>query len=285
MKATTMTTNLPMLPDPVRTAPTCPPHTPAPPSRRAFLGRAASALAGASAASLGAAAALPAASPPVTAENPELVTLGEKIAPALDAYRAAKVAKAEARARAEALCPPVPAELVHDERDSRTFVEKLQCCAFDEVDVEGPRVQQPEKRGDRWHRPTGRRIYSAFHLRDGIADGWLSGSARSKQGKHVRRLIEIAEQYESARAAAIEMSGLDAADRALGAAKADVQRLAWAARDLAPVTLAGAAIQARALIAFAEAEEIGGRVIAGLNFGAPLADAIVRLAETGGRHV
>ncbi|MBK5960277.1 hypothetical protein CCR97_19020 [Rhodoplanes elegans] len=249
-------------------------------SRRTFLGRAAGALAGASVAGLGTAAAVPAASSPVTPEDPALVALGEKVGPALDAFRAAKAAKAEARARAEALCPAVPADLVHQD-GRQPFVLNLHACVREEVDVEGQPVRPPGWRdaSGRWEQPRGRSIYAAGYIEEAIEEGWLAASPRSRQGRHVRHLLALAEQHESARAAAIEMSGLPAAKEALRAAERDLEALAQNVRDTEAATPAGVLIIARVAAAFGEATH---PATAGVVLGPALVGAVLRVIDAKG---
>lgn len=207
-----------------------------------------------------AAAALPAA--PAVTEVPELLALGERIGPALDGWRAAAAAKVAARARAEALCPPVPPDLVFD-GGFPGYVRGLSRCWEEERDIEGRSLQ-----------PAGRCIYSAKWLAEGMADGWLPATPTSPKGRQVLRLAELAKQHEAARSAAIELSGLPAASAALEAAEDAMKALAGHASTIAPETPAGVLVLARMAKALGEAAH---PVLAGVVLGPALAEAVVRI--------
>ena len=244
--------------------------------RRAFLGRVAAALAIGSAANVGVivARSAPAAIVP-PAEVPALITLGEQIDPLLAAYRATLAHHTAARAAAEAQSPSLPDDLVRKADDRFT----LAGCSEREQDVEGKDVWPPNYVGDdgKTYARAPRQILKADLLREAITRQGIS--RRSKHGKRVKALIEIAERYEAGRTAAIKRSGvLDAADELRWAAT-DIDMLAWKIREFAPATVDGVMIHARALAAHAESELHGsgftGR--AGLTLGRQLADAVLRV--------
>ncbi|MFL9827208.1 hypothetical protein [Rhodoplanes sp. SY1] len=218
----------------------------------------AAALAGA--VPLAAAAAVPA--DPAAPEAAELVALGKRIGPALDAWRAAATAKTAARARAEALCPSVPADLVFD--GSRPGpVRGLWRCWEGERDIEGRDLRNPT-----------RGMYSAHLLSEGMAGGWLPSSLRSRAGRHVRRLFVLARQHEDARSYAIELSGLPVASAELQAATDVIKTLAEQASSIAPATAAGILVLARIARALSESAS---PELAGVVLGPALAEAVMRI--------
>lgn len=227
-------------------------------SRRGFLGRAGGAIVGASLAGPG----ITAAATPAVPEVPELLALGERIGPALDGWRAAAAAKVAARARAEALCPPVPPDLVFDERRPPAVRGLFRCWA-EERDVEGRELH-----------PSGRKIFVAEWLTEGMADGWLPSSPKSHQGRQVRRLAELAERHEAARSAAIELSGLLLAKSTLQAAQDAIRWLAEHASAIPPATTAGVLVLAQMAQALGESES---PALAGVVLGPALAEAVVRI--------
>jgi hypothetical protein len=102
---------------------------------------------------------------------------------------------------------------------------------------------------------------------------------RTKFGKRMRGLVEIAKKYEDERLAVIERSGLnDHLERVRLAALA-LQELAREVAEIEPLTMAGAAIQARALCAYAAAEDGYDKCWSKLILGLPLAQSIARLTR------
>jgi hypothetical protein len=227
-------------------------------SRRTFLARAARALAGGAAASLAPAAPVQAA----PAENPELLALGEQLRQTLTDFHAATARKAEARDKAERLCPPVPNDIVVDE-PSRL------CASYTEfeTDVEGNEREQE------------RRIIVSAQARQAVRNGYFSASRRTKAGREFWHKVAVAEQYEAQRAAAIEEAGLNAAMEAEHWAAVAVERIARKIGDIEPRTMAGVVILARALIAFDQVAEIsnGNPQRATLLLGNTLAEAVERV--------
>jgi hypothetical protein len=215
---------------------------------------------------------------PALSEDANLLALGEQIAPLLNAYRAAAERKREARATAEALCSPVPDELVHQCKD----FEYWGGCIEDEVDVEGKKIWPPNYLGadGKTYARRARGILKANLMKDAIAGGNLNGDRRSRQGREMRRLIEISEKYEAERAAAIERSGVLEAANELCNSAVDIEMLAYEVRELEPVTMVGVMIQARALAAHAEAELDAHGFVgrSGTVLGRELAASVLRIA-------
>ena len=100
---------------------------------------------------------------------------------------------------------------------------------------------------------------------------------RSKLGKRIRKLIEIAKKYEAEREAAITQSGLREAIDELQWAATDLESLAWDIRGIKPSTMVGVMIQARALVAHGEAQRFDGHC--GLILGRDLASSLLRVTE------
>ena len=95
----------------------------------------------------------------------------------------------------------------------------------------------------------------------------------------MRRQIEVAKKYEAERLAVIERSGLnDHLERVFRAATG-LQELAREVAELEPLTMAGVAIQARALCAYTAAEDDHDKRWAQLILGLPLAQSIARLTQ------
>jgi hypothetical protein len=242
--------------------------------RRSFLRRAVTALAaGAAVNATAILATRPAPAATLLQEDPAIITLGERIEPLLGAYRNAAEDRLKARANAEASCPAVPEELVG------TFMGRT----VSECDVEGREILHDvfSMDGKKCARLP-RQILNSEETKAAIARGTLHCDRRTTFGKKVVRLIETSEKYEAERAAAIERSGLnDAMTRQFDAAY-EIEKLAGAAFEIEPRTMAGALIQARALNACAETElEIYCRSRSGQVFGNALAQSITRLSMGG----
>jgi hypothetical protein len=212
---------------------------------------------------LATASASPAPAPITTPENPGLLALGEQIDPLLNAYRAAAERKREARAMADALCPPLPDDLVcgHNE------FSWAGCCTG-EFDLEGDIVHAPGEWRSRF-------ILSAQLTKDAIARGNIPGSRRTKLGKEVWRRVKIAEKYEGARESAIERSGILKAAEERERSRLRLEMLARDMRKHEPVTMAGIVIMARALAAYAEADHS----LSAVFLGRELAAATLRVAS------
>jgi hypothetical protein len=259
-------------------------HTPTPESpqgappvttRRSFLGRAATFIAAGAAGSTAIVATRSAPAADLPQEYPAILALGDRIEPLLAAYRNAAEERIKARATAETNCPAVPEELVCN----GPFWAG---CTESERDVEGKEIRTLllQSEDGKKYAQLPRNILNSEETKAAIARGNLHCDRRTTFGKKVVRLIETAEKYEAERGAAIERSGLpDAKARQLEAAW-EIEKLAYEACDIEPLTMAGALIQARALTAYAEAEiEVGHyRGRAGQLVGLALAQSIARLS-------
>jgi hypothetical protein len=216
--------------------------------RRSFLRRAVTVLAaGAAVNATAIVATRPAPAAALVQEDPAIIALGERIDPLLATYRGAAADRLKARANAEANCPAVPDELVSDWMGR----------GVGECDVEGKEILHDvfSMDGKKCARLP-RRILSSEETKAAIARGTLICNRRTKFGKKLVRLIETAEKYETERAAAIERSGLDDAMTRQFEAAYEIEKLAFEAFEIAPRTMAGALIQARALNACAETEPL-----------------------------
>lgn len=214
---------------------------------------------------------------PALSEDANLLALGEEIDPLLNAYRAAAERKRQARVMAEALCPPLPDELVRGPKD-----EWASWCVEREVDVEGQNIWPPDYLGadGKTYARRPREILKADLIKKAIAESEIYASRRSKRGKEIWRLIGISEKYEAERAAAIERSGvLEAADHLYFSA-VEIEVLAYEVRKHEPVTMIGIVIQARALAAHAEAELDAHGFVgrSGTVLGRELAASVLRIA-------
>jgi hypothetical protein len=206
-------------------------------------------------------------------EDPATIALGERIEPLLAAYRKAAEDRLKARTNAEAACPAVPDELV---------CEGPPCgYSVSECDVEGKEILHDvfNMAGTEYRRVP-QQILNSEETKAAIARGNLYCNPRTKFGKKVARLIEVAEKYETERAAAIERSGLDDAMAHQFEAAYEIEKLAYEACDIEPQTMAGVLIQARVLTAYAEVEiEVGHyRGRSGQLVGLALAQSLTRLS-------
>jgi hypothetical protein len=177
-------------------------------------------------------------------ENAELLSLGEKIEPALVAWHGCLARRLECRAAADRVWPVVPEELILTKEDRTTFSGVWSIAYIDEVDAEGARVYV--------NGPNlpGRRIFYADGLRQTL-DYW-KWSPRNPIGRRVRKLIKIAEKYEADCDAAIEASGIVEAAEAQYNARTEIDRVAFEIRDIPPVTMQGLLIHARSHAAIDE---------------------------------
>jgi hypothetical protein len=207
--------------------------------------------------------------------------MGQQIDPLLDRYRTAVERKAAARALAEKLCPAIPDDIVCKRDDRLTFAG----CTDREVDVEGKEIWPPNYVGadGKTYAHAPRQILKAELIEQAIARGNLYAAPRSKIGKHLRKLIEIAKKYEAEREAAIEHSGIQIAIDDLLRAATSIDFLAYEVRKIEPVTMTGVLIQVRALAAHNEAELIVcGPGRAGAVLGPKLAAAVLCIGGTRG---
>ena len=227
-------------------------------ARRGFLGRTVAALAAAGSANVGAVAATRPPAPVIT-ERPELIDAGRRLDALHSEWQAAQSLRVEARTVAESLVPPLPDELIH--YGPPTLGIERQC------DVEGrPKYDEPS-------------IVDSIGLQTAIDDGRVYAPKRSKYGKHMRHLIEVAKKYEAERSAAVERSGLNDQLERVYAAAIGLQEIAREVAEIEPLTMAGAAIQARALCAYSDAEEDHDKRWAQLILGLPLAQSTARLTQ------
>jgi len=172
----------------------------------------------------------------VVTEDPALVDAGQRPDALHAEWQTANTLRAEARAIAEKLCQPIPEEIVCE----GSFWAG---CTETETDIEGNKVRQAREILD-----------SANTLRQ-IEIGGLHCDGRTTFGKKLKRMIETAKSYEAAREAAIEKSGFfDHRERAVMAG-IELGNLAHEVAEIEPRTMAGVAVQARALCAYAEAED------------------------------
>jgi len=243
-------------------------------TRRSFLRRTVAALAaGAAVNTTAIVATRPAAAEALVHEEPALIALGARIEPLLTAYRNAAEDRLKARANAEAGCPAVPEELVCEGPPNG--------CSVSECDVEGKEILHnvlSEDGEKHWRMP--RQILHSESTKAAIARGNRYCNRRTKSGKKLVRLIETAEKYEAEREAAIERSGLDEARRRQYFAVIEIDKVAFEAFEIEPMTMAGVLVQARVLNACAETEiELGyyrGRSCQ--LFGPALAQSVTRLS-------
>jgi hypothetical protein len=205
-------------------------------------------------------------------EDVNLLALGEEIDPLLNAYRAAAERKRQARVMAEALCPPLPDELVVKPKDRLRWAG----CAEREIDVEGKDVWPPNYTGadGKTYARLPREILKGNLIKE------IYASRRTKRGKEAWKLIEISEKYEAERAAALDRSGVLEAANELCNSAVDIEMLAYEVRKHEPVTMIGIMIQARALAAHAEAELDAHGFVgrSGTVLGRELAASVLRIA-------
>jgi hypothetical protein len=162
----------------------------------------------------------------------------------------------EARAVAESLVPPVPDEII-------CLGPPFPGVDY-QCDVEGHPI---------YKRP---RIFISAPLQAALDDGSLYAPKRTKFGKRMRGIIEIARKYETDCLEASRQSGIDDCVERAYLASTGLQCLAREVAEIEPLTMAGAAIQARALCAYAAAEDRHDKHWAQLILGLPLARSIER---------
>jgi hypothetical protein len=169
-------------------------------------------------------------------ENPVLLERGQEMQKAFGAFLEADQRKNEARKVCDSLWPTLPPELVFTKADR-------------ELGLVGHRLRDPEG-NDVWpdnpaQMPTS--VIEASTCRWAMADY----NGRTKNGKHARRKLPIAEAYEAACASAKERSGIDAAIEARYFAASKVEHVAQGVREQRALTLVGIHIKARAIAAMA----------------------------------
>jgi hypothetical protein len=202
------------------------------PSRRGLLGGLLSAgMFGGAAASL-AMAGLPAAAQPLISENPDLLALGNKIEPRLQAYRAAVQRRFIARATP---FPAVPEEIFVSNRRERELYDG---CYVDETNIEGATVWPAYRGADgQSYRLQPGRLLKAGRLKEFVAQNDIR--PRTKWGRELKKKIAAAEQYEAAYEAAIRTSGILDALEAVRAASYDLQMLVLDLNRVQATTIAG----------------------------------------------
>lgn len=216
-------------------------------------------------------------------ELPELIELGRRVDQMLAEMRAAVACKADALARAKALWPDVPADLILRKGDHYS----LRSCAVDETDVDGKTVYPPEQKALKsnivGYPP--RQILNSRRLKDAIDMGHLPSSRRTKLGRRVHGLIQLASDYEARSEAAICGSGLASAKDTVGAVEGRIDVLCWRALELGmPRSMTGVAILARLQAAQAEVSEAASgshRSMVGFHVARRVADAVAHMLPGG----
>lgn len=212
-------------------------------------------------------------------ELPELIELGKRVDPMIADMREAVARKADALARAEALWPDVPADLVLRGCD----YYGLHSCAVNETDVDGKTVYPPEQKSLNSNivRYWPRQILNSRRLEAAMDAGHLPSSRRTKLGRRVHALIQIASDYEAQCNAAICDSGLESVKDELSAIEGNIDTLCWRSLEMGmPRSMTGVAILARLQAAQAEvskASSFGLRSMVGLHVARRVADALVQL--------
>jgi hypothetical protein len=203
---------------------------------------------------------------PVVTESPELIELGERLAPMIEHFRMAQARKAEASALYEKIKPARHDDLVVSPNEGweRSLTEG-------EVD---PLTHEPIclKCGRR------RPIYRSALIRSHIALTETNG--RTKEGRRLHRLARLAKQYEKAVATACKESGYELWDEEARAAARDFCQTAKALLDFEPSTRHGISIYGGALQVMQEAASAAGYMNsdrAGADLGRHLAGALLRI--------
>ena len=97
----------------------------------------------------------------------------------------------------------------------------------------------------------------------------------------MRGIVEIAKKYETECRAAIERSGLNTHLARVYLAATGLQEIVREVAEIEPLTMVGASIQARALCAYADAEDRHQQRWSALILGLPVARSIARLTSSG----
>jgi hypothetical protein len=97
----------------------------------------------------------------------------------------------------------------------------------------------------------------------------------------MRGIIEIARKYETEWLEACKQSGIDDCVERVYLATVGLRKIVDEVAEIEPLTMAGVAIQARALCAYAEAETDYDKGHAKLILGLPVAQSIARLTQGG----
>ena len=216
-------------------------------TRRSFANIIAGALAGSTFVAGGAVAARVAHGAPLVEEIPELLALGARVQPALDAYRESRARRADARTLFAQLCPPIPDELIAKRGDWSLYNE----CGEDERDLDGQVVQPPN--GELPRRILRAKLLQIFILR-------CEMGRSTRRERHIRSLARLASRHEKAIAQALKQSGYADWSEAVCETSWELRDIAYACDGFEPRTPKGVAIMARVLLAAAEAEIVWGNM-------------------------
>jgi hypothetical protein len=189
--------------------------------------------AGAAATVVGGAMLAPALARSATArEKPELIAWGAELDQAEATFHAAHDVKVRARAAFDAVCPPVPSELVLKVDEKIYFVHGEL-----EEDIEGNRVYLAPG--------VSRNILTCRHL-----ESWAKDySPRTKFGRAIRKKLEIARDYEQRVAEAASQTGIK---EAIDARQQAIKRIDILVRKISEINASsehGILIKARAILA------------------------------------
>jgi hypothetical protein len=222
-----------------------------PPARRGFLAL----LTGSSAALALPAVATTAPTPaPAPQEAPELIALGERLDAAIGTFKAAVAARDDALAVFKRTRPAIPDELQAAPRD-RHLSDNL--LGFGE--------DSPE-------------LYRSRLIRAHIAMYEVNG--RTKEGRRLHRLARLATNFEKQTAAALAASGYDDREREVDFAAVALRKEATELSAIAPRTMAGLLIYARAAVVMSDVyNELGHFDRGGSGWmGRHLAEGLLRVA-------
>jgi len=165
-------------------------------------------------------------------EKPELIALGAELDQAEATFHAAHGAKVRARTAFDAVCLPVPPELVLKDDDEACFASGM-----DEEDIEGNRVYLEPKAPPRI-------ILTSKHL---AADADDYGP-RTKFGRLVRKKLAIARDYDRRVAEAADRTGIKEAIDARRQAIRDIDIIVGKIAGINASSLQGILIKARAIL-------------------------------------
>lgn len=189
-------------------------------------------------------------------ENPDLLALADEMKFMLTEYRSAAQRQKEARAAYDRLAPSLPEVLVVAPGEQGGWQAK---------DCEGAYIYLPDGR-------------PLMVLRSGsLADDCEDYGPRTKIGRRARRLLPIAEAYESACEAAEEASGIRDAVLDREDVKTLVHDLAIKVGRAEAVTAAGLRVKANAILAVNEIYSSENPFLAGATGGLSLAEGLLAL--------
>lgn len=199
------------------------------PGRRGFVALLTGAVAAPAAIAVPAVAATVAS--PAIAESPELLAIGERLPDIAARFQTAQARRDEAIAAYERLKPAVPPEIIAPDHGCESLTT-MECG----LDGEPVWHEDGDRRGF-WDLYSARKVKAHIILRD--------ISARTKEGRRLRRIARLATKYEKDRKVAIAQCGYREASHALGDLQMELQDdFAKAARDIMPLTMRGIAIYA-----------------------------------------